>query len=205
MSIASVQFSRFIPANAQAWLRRNSASRRSRLLIAAFALLAIVAGLKVVNSIDDDITQQLNERRLRLAQLETLEKAEIWHQRRSETDLARVQAEAHLWEAETDGIAQANFQTWIADQAKRAGIGPIDVHISTNPADANPLKLRQLSAQILSIPPRCSSWRTRLRPMNGCLSLSDLRFKRRRLRFSRCYSKPIFARPAPPRRRSECF
>ena len=91
--------------------------------------------------------------------VEQLGRVELWHQRRTESDLARVQQEGRLWEAETEGIAQANFQSWIIEEAKRAGIGPVDIRLSINPGGGNTLKLRQLSAQIMPVssPPRCSN------------------------------------------------
>jgi len=52
--------------------------------------------------------------------------------------LSRVQSEARLWEAETDGLAQANFQSWVLDESARAGLGSVEIHASINPNANNP-------------------------------------------------------------------
>jgi hypothetical protein len=148
MTVANLHLTRWVPAGTNKWLRDNLASARLRLLLGALAFIAVAAGLTLVDEADSGIVQRLKQKQLRLAGFEQLGQGDLWHRRRAETDLARVQAEGRLWEAETDGIAQANFQTWITDEARRAGIGPIDIRISINAPANNPLKLRQLSAQI---------------------------------------------------------
>ena len=40
------------------------------------------------------------------------------------------------------------MQSWIIEEAKHAGIGPVDIRLNINPGGGNTLKLRQLSAQI---------------------------------------------------------
>jgi hypothetical protein len=41
-----------------------------------------------------------------------------------------------------------NFQSWILEQANRAGVGVGDIHTAIDSALANPLKLRHLTAQL---------------------------------------------------------
>jgi hypothetical protein len=148
MNIISLRPAGLVPGGANRWLRNNLADRRSRFLLALLAFLIVASGLIFIDSIDAGIRQTLSQRRVQLSRVEQLGRVELWHQRRTESELARVQQEARLWEAETEGIAQANFQSWIIDEAKRAGIGPVDIRLSINPGGGNTLKLRQLSAQI---------------------------------------------------------
>ncbi|MGC1884574.1 MAG: hypothetical protein WA709_00465, partial [Stellaceae bacterium] len=90
----------------------------------------------------------LAEEQAQLGAIEHLSDSDTWRQRRAETDLLRVQAEGRLWEAESDGLAQANFQAWIIEQSNQAGMGQLDIRTSINSNANNPLKLRQLTAQV---------------------------------------------------------
>jgi hypothetical protein len=148
MNIANSDQLRLVLTGADKWLRDNLASRRSRFLVAVLIFLVVASGLAVLASTDASVLQSLKLQQMQLAKLQQLGGSDAWQRSRTETDLARVRAEGRLWEAETSGLAQANFQTWITDSATLAGIGPIDVRISINASANNPLKLRQLSAQI---------------------------------------------------------
>jgi hypothetical protein len=137
-----------MPAGTRQWLRDNLASARLRLLLGVLAFIVVAAGLTLVDEADSGIVLRLKQKQLQLARLEQSGQGDLWHRRRAETDVARVQAEARLWEAETDGIAQANLQSWIIEQANRAGLGRVEIQIGLQAGANNPLKLRQLSAQI---------------------------------------------------------
>jgi hypothetical protein len=130
------------------WLRDNATSTRSRILLVGLAFTIVASGLIILDSADSRLSAELAEQQQRLARIDHLGTSELWYQRRTDTDAVRVQAEGRLWEAETDGLAQANFQTWVIDVAARAGIGQIEIHTSINQTVNNPLKLRQLTAQI---------------------------------------------------------
>lgn len=148
MSISALSFDRAAPERLNRWLRANIASRRTRLLLAVCGFVAAASGATLLDSFDSKVERAITEHQRQLAGLGRLGEKEVWHQRRTETDLSRVQAEAELWEAETDGLAQANFQTWILDQAAHAGLGSVEIHTSINANPSNALKLRQLTAQI---------------------------------------------------------
>src|ERR1051325_11542906 len=85
------------------WLRENTANPRSRLLLLGLAVAVAAAGLTLLDSLDGTIAGRIKERQQQLARFENVGDAAVWHRRRTETDLARVQAEARLWEAETAG------------------------------------------------------------------------------------------------------
>lgn len=148
MSISALSFDRVAPDRLNRWLRANVANRRTRFLLAAFCFVAAAAGATILDSLDSKVERAISERQRQLASLARLGEKEVWHQRRAETDLSRVQAETTLWEAETDGLAQANFQSWILDQAAHAGVGQVEIHASINANPSNALKLRQLTAQV---------------------------------------------------------
>jgi hypothetical protein len=130
------------------WLQDNIANPRSRLLIFGLVFIVAASGLTMLDSLDSSITGRIAERQRQLARIEHIGDGAVWHSRRTETDLARVQAEGQFWDGQTDGLAQADFQTWIVDQATRSGIAQIDIHTSVSQAANNALKLRQLTAQV---------------------------------------------------------
>jgi hypothetical protein len=130
------------------WLRDNLATFRSRVLLVALTFTLAVGGLTVLDGIDTKLQRTLAEGQGQLGAIEHLSDSDTWRQRRAETDLLRVQAEGRLWEAESDGLAQANFQAWILEQANHAGMGQLDIRTSINSNANNPLKLRQLTAQV---------------------------------------------------------
>ena len=129
------------------WLRANLAPRRTRAALVALAFALGASGLAVLDSRDREIRRELAEKQLLVARIGQVGPTELWHRSRAESDLWRLQAEGRLWEAETDGLAQANFQSWIAEQAKQTGIRISDIRTSINTTSNNPLKLRQVSAQ----------------------------------------------------------
>jgi len=130
------------------WLRDNLASRRSRLLLIGLGFTLGLSGLTVLDSMHAEMLQSLSARRLQLGRLQNLGDAGVWQQRRSESERWRASAESRLWEGETDGLAQANLQSWIVEAAHRAGLAQLDIRTSINASATNPLKLRQLTAQI---------------------------------------------------------
>jgi hypothetical protein len=148
MTVAILSLARVVPNSLNSWLHANFAPRRSRILLVVLAFILGVGGLTVLDSHDSEILQAMATKQRQLSRIEKLGQTDLWHQRREETDLARVRAEARLWEAETDGLAQANFQSWILEQANRASIGVGDIHTAIDSALASPLKLRHLTAQL---------------------------------------------------------
>jgi hypothetical protein len=117
-------------------------------LLVALAFTLAAGGLTVLDGIDTKLQRTLAEAQAQLGAIEHLSDSDTWRERRAETDLLRVQAEGRLWEAESDGLAQANFQAWILEHANHAGMGQLDIRTSINSNTNNPLKLRQLTAQV---------------------------------------------------------
>ena len=148
MNHLSLSSARAVPSWLSKWLQDNLATFRSRVLLVALAFTLVAGGLTVLDGIDSKLRQRLADAQAQLGAIEHLSDSDTWHQRRAETDLQRVQAEGRLWEAESDGLAQANFQAWILEQANHAGMGQLDIRTSINPNVNNPLKLRQLTAQV---------------------------------------------------------
>ena len=147
MKLASLSPARIAPSALGKWLTNNLANRRTRGLLMLLGAAIAGAGLLLLDGLDTALTGRIAELQRRLGRTEQLAGVD-WRQRRAETEPLRVQAEGRLWEAETDGLAQANFQSWITEQAGAAGLGPLEIRTAINSAANNPMKLRQLSAQI---------------------------------------------------------
>jgi len=148
ISLQSLTFSRLAPAQVGKWWRDSVANSRARVLLAVLGFTLAASGLLVLDSRDGEIRREEADKRTQLARIEQIGKTEVWQQRREEVQLARTQAEVRLWEAETDGLAQANFQSWLLDRAKEAGIAVGEMRSSIDVNPSNPLKLRKVSAQV---------------------------------------------------------
>jgi hypothetical protein len=130
------------------WWRAQLAASRARAAVVALVFAFGASGLLWLDARDRDVLQELAQKRALITRTEQVGPTELWGQRRAETDALRRQAEARLWEAETDGLAQANFQSWIADQANQAGLQIGDIRTTINTTTSNLLKLRQMSTQL---------------------------------------------------------
>jgi hypothetical protein len=148
MSLVNLPFFRVAPEQIGKWWRDSAANRRARVLLVGLAFTIAASGLMLLDSRDSGIRREAADKRAQLARIEQVGQTELWRQRREETQLSRTTAEARLWEAETDGLAQANFQSWLLDEAKQAGIAVGEIRSSIDSNPNNPLKLRRVMAQI---------------------------------------------------------
>jgi hypothetical protein len=129
-------------------VHESAANPRARALLVVLGFTVAAGGLLLLDSRDSEMRREAAQGRAQLARIEQLGQPELWHQRWEEAQSSRSQAAARLWEAETDGLAQANFQSWLLDQAKQAGVAVGEIRSSINSNPNNPLKLRQLNAQL---------------------------------------------------------
>lgn len=148
MTLESLTLPRLVPDRMRKWWRDSVANPRSQVLLVALGFTLAAGGLTILDSRDTQLQREMSEERAQLARMEQVGQIELWRQRREETRLLRAKAEARLWEAETDGLAQANFQSWLLDQAKQAGIAVGEIRSGIDSSPSNPLKLRRVTAQV---------------------------------------------------------
>src|SRR5260370_32261027 len=148
ISLQSLAFFRIAAEQVGRWWRDGAANQRARMLLVALGFTLAGSGLLVLDSRDGEIRREAADKRAQLFRIEQVGQAELWQGRREEAQLARNQAEARLWEAETDGLAQANFQSWLLDEAKQAGIAVGGMRSTIDAKPNNPLKQRKVSAQV---------------------------------------------------------
>jgi hypothetical protein len=148
ISSVNLTFFRMAPEQVGRWWRDGAANSRARVLVVALGFTLAASGLVILDSRDSEIQREAADKRAQLFRIQQVGQTELWQRRREETQSARNQAEARLWEAETDGLAQANFQSWLLDEAKQAGIAVGEMRSSIDANHNNPLKLRRVSAQV---------------------------------------------------------
>lgn len=83
-----------------------------------------------------------------LAVLHRLAGQTEWKARSDAVQRLRVQLESRLWEAESDGLAQVNFQELIGKLAKAAELARVDVHVEIVSSAAASQNYRQMSATV---------------------------------------------------------
>ncbi|MEA2754932.1 MAG: hypothetical protein QOJ54_1221 [Aliidongia sp.] len=71
-----------------------------------------------------------------------------WKARSDSARRLRVQLESRLWEAESDGLAQVNFQELIGKLAKAAELARVDVHVEIVSSSTASQNYRQMSATV---------------------------------------------------------
>ncbi len=91
---------------------------------------------------------QINSDAQQLAMMRHLAGQAEWKARRESVQRLRVQLESRLWESESDGLAQANFQDLISKFAKEAGVPHTDVHVEIINSSPGTQNYRQMSATV---------------------------------------------------------
>jgi hypothetical protein len=125
--------------------RKNPRVHFGFLAILAIVLLGL---LFEIDDADRHAQVQIDADAQQLAVLRRLGGQTEWKARRESVQRLRVQLESRLWEAESDGLAQANFQDLISKFAKEAGVARIDAHVEIVNATATAQKYRQMSATV---------------------------------------------------------
>ena len=124
--------------------------KNPRIHIGFVAILAIVL-LGLVFEVEDGdshIQTQIDADAQQLATMRRLAGQAEWKSRRETVQRVRVQLESRLWEAESDGLAQANFQDLIGKFGKDANIQHLDTHVEIINASPGTQNYRQMSATV---------------------------------------------------------
>ncbi|MBW0008282.1 MAG: hypothetical protein JO335_11295 [Sphingomonas sp.] len=134
---------------AMVWRRwREEVGRNPRLHYGVLAILAILVlgswlGIedshRRAQSASDTASQYLVTLRRLAGQTE-------WRKRSETVGSLRAQIENRLWDVESDGLAQANFQDLIAKFAERNKLEATDIRVEIVAAASASTKLRQMTA-----------------------------------------------------------
>jgi tRNA A37 threonylcarbamoyltransferase TsaD len=121
-----------------------------------FSFLAILAIVLVAFWFEIDESHSATQSRIaadaqQLAVLRRLTGQTEWKARRESIQRLRVQLESRLWDAESDGLAQANFQDLIAKLGQGANMTRLDVHVEIVGGTAASQNYRQMSATVTGV------------------------------------------------------
>jgi hypothetical protein len=124
--------------------------KNPRIHIGFLAILAILL-LGLVFEVEDGdghVQTQIDADAQQLATMRRLAGQVEWKSRREAVQRTRVQLESRLWEAESDGLAQANFQDLIGKFAKEANLQHVDAHVEIINASPGTQNYREMSATV---------------------------------------------------------
>lgn len=167
-----------------------------RLRIGLWLIIGLFLSYAVIflNTYQGKIKKDYQEALHRLHQLRTIAKQTQWPQRATQIHQLLQQLEARLWQAETKGLAQAMFQSWLQEEMYFAQFenprldmqAPLEVpnypQIWQVTADLNagisPIKLHQFLSGLLQ------------NPQLVAIEKLDIRFSRVNLTISAYFLKP---------------
>jgi hypothetical protein len=92
--------------------------------------------------------QEIDAATHQLTELRQLARETEWRDRRTTIDHLRLQLESRLWTADSEALAQANFQDALVKLAGTSGMPSFDIRVELVANPANALKLRQMSASL---------------------------------------------------------
>jgi hypothetical protein len=124
--------------------------KNPRIHIGFLAILGILLlGLVFKVEDGDSLTQvQIDADAQQLATMRRLAGQAEWKARRETVQHLRVQLESRLWEAESDGLAQANFQDLISNFAKQGNLQRVEAHVEITNANPATQNYREMSATV---------------------------------------------------------
>jgi hypothetical protein len=131
-------------------LFERETQKNPRIHLGFLGILAILL-LGLVFQIEDGdghVQVQIDADAQQLATMRRLAGQAEWQARRETVQRLRVQLESRLWEAESDGLAQANFQDLIGKFARDANIQHVDTHVEIVNASPGSQNYRQMSATV---------------------------------------------------------
>lgn len=128
--------------------RKNPRIHFGFLAILAIVLLGLVFE---VEDGDSHVQTQIDADAQQLATMRRLAGQAEWKARRETVQRVRVQLESRLWEAESDGLAQANFQDLIGKLAAGAAVPRIETHVEIVNASPGSQNYRQMSATVTGV------------------------------------------------------
>jgi len=92
--------------------------------------------------------QEIGAAAQQLMQLRHLAQETEWRDRRTAVEHLRLQLESRLWAADSEALAQANFQDTLVKLAGTSDMPSFDIRVELVANPANALKLRQMSASL---------------------------------------------------------
>ncbi len=125
----------------RAWLTELRTNSRLRLGAWLIAAIAAAYGILTVSDANRALSAKVKESSALLARLTAIAQQQEWPQRALAARELRQNLDNRLWQAGSKGLAQADFQTWVAEQSTQAGLQNTRLTVE-NTADVEPVETR---------------------------------------------------------------
>jgi len=127
-------------------------NRRAQAGLLVIAVLAAGYGFALLRGATARIEAGYQHDAQTLARIATIEKERDWPARGAASSALLAALDQRLWLAESEGIAQANLQEWIAGVGREIGLPVFDIRIEAAAPKNLPPGLRQITATITAQP-----------------------------------------------------
>lgn len=128
------------------------ANWRARIGLLVIGVLIGSYGLVVLHRSAAEQIAVYQQDSARLARLVAIAGEQEWPKRAEGSVALRAALENRLWTAESEGVAQADLQAWIADIGRDVGMPMFDIRVETSRPKDLPAGLRQITATITGQP-----------------------------------------------------
>jgi hypothetical protein len=130
-------------------LRSN---RRAALGVAAIAVLLAGSGVVALRAATERSEANYRDQAAMLRRIDAIAHEGDWHQRATVSAALRKRLVGTLWQAESEGLAQANLQDWISGVGRAIEMPMLDVRVESTKAKDLPADMRQMTATITAQP-----------------------------------------------------
>jgi len=130
------------------WLSEIRRNTRLRMGLWLIALIIAVYALMALDDMRRAKAAQLTEAQAQLGRMRAIAQQQDWPKRAEAASALRKTLEAKLWSASSKGLAQANFQTWLAEQSTQAGLENTRLSVENTISVPNQPTLWQVSARL---------------------------------------------------------
>ena len=109
-------------------------NERLILLLGTAGFLTLVSAFYGMWSLTARMEQQLVTSKNALARMQAEVAGDAWPKRLETTQALKAQIGVRLWDAETPGLAEAGFESWLRNRFSRYGGEPQQIQITRSPA-----------------------------------------------------------------------
>ncbi len=100
-------------------LNELRANTRLRLGIWLIVFILLLYGVLRLNDYQKNLSKQYETARQQLYKLETVASETHWQKRQTEAEKLKIDLETQLWQASSQGLARADFQSWLSIAVRR--------------------------------------------------------------------------------------
>ena len=132
----------------QSLLNELRANTRLRLGIWLILIILLSYTLLLLDDHKQELIQQYANAQAQLNKLETIAEQKQWQQRQAEADNLRLELDAKLWQASSQGLARADFQAWLSITLRHTELSKARLKVENIEVLSGTPKLWKVSARI---------------------------------------------------------